>query len=215
MCRLSRNLGASTSWKPVGLSRPVMGLLYLYLSIEWLHWTCCLPVTIRLNSWSFVQLFFLPYSFCELWLNISFVRLTCAPSGIRNSAVYCLLLHISVERRHRQRVYTPIDYFKLTKSIIQLIRVAARSKAWVCGRSHAAIVGSNSAGGMDVCVYECCLLSDRDVCVRLIARPEESYRVWCVWVWRWSLDNGEALALLRHWKKHVHYRSNTVRRWYV
>src|SRR5215468_8297706 len=30
-CRLSRNLGASTSWNPKGLSRPVMGLLYLYL----------------------------------------------------------------------------------------------------------------------------------------------------------------------------------------
>jgi hypothetical protein len=27
MCWLSRNLGASTSWNPVGLSRPVMGLL--------------------------------------------------------------------------------------------------------------------------------------------------------------------------------------------
>jgi hypothetical protein len=31
MCRLSINLGASTSWKPKGLSRPVMGLRYLYL----------------------------------------------------------------------------------------------------------------------------------------------------------------------------------------
>ena len=30
MCRLSWNLAASTSWKPQGLSRPVMGLLYLY-----------------------------------------------------------------------------------------------------------------------------------------------------------------------------------------
>jgi hypothetical protein len=29
MCRLSRNLGPSTSWNPLGLSRPVMGLLYL------------------------------------------------------------------------------------------------------------------------------------------------------------------------------------------
>jgi hypothetical protein len=28
ICRLSRNLGASTSWNPKGLSRPVMGLLY-------------------------------------------------------------------------------------------------------------------------------------------------------------------------------------------
>jgi hypothetical protein len=31
MCRLSTNLGASTSWTPQGLSRPVMGLLYLYI----------------------------------------------------------------------------------------------------------------------------------------------------------------------------------------
>ena len=30
MCRLSWNLGASTSWNPLGLFRPVMGLLYLY-----------------------------------------------------------------------------------------------------------------------------------------------------------------------------------------
>ena len=30
------------------------------------------------------------------------------------------------------------------------IPVAARSKAWVCGRSLTGIVGSNSAGGMDV-----------------------------------------------------------------
>jgi hypothetical protein len=33
MCRLSRNLGPSTSWNPVGLSRPVMGLLYLFLLV--------------------------------------------------------------------------------------------------------------------------------------------------------------------------------------
>jgi hypothetical protein len=30
-CWLARNLGALTSWNPLGLSRPVMGLLYLYL----------------------------------------------------------------------------------------------------------------------------------------------------------------------------------------
>jgi hypothetical protein len=33
MCRLSKNLGPSTSWNPKGLSRPVMGLLYLYLKV--------------------------------------------------------------------------------------------------------------------------------------------------------------------------------------
>jgi hypothetical protein len=33
MCRLSRNLGASTSCSPLGLSRPVMGLLYVYYNV--------------------------------------------------------------------------------------------------------------------------------------------------------------------------------------
>ena len=28
---LSRNLGTLNSWNPLGLSRPVMGLIYLYL----------------------------------------------------------------------------------------------------------------------------------------------------------------------------------------
>ena len=32
------------------------------------------------------------------------------------------------------------------------ILVAARTKAWVCGRSPAEIVGSNPAGYMDVCL---------------------------------------------------------------
>ena len=31
MCRLSQNLGVSTSWNLQGLSRPVQGLIYLYL----------------------------------------------------------------------------------------------------------------------------------------------------------------------------------------
>ena len=39
------------------------------------------------------------------------------------------------------------------------IPVAARSKAWVCGRSLAGSVGSNTAGCMHVCPYvsiACC-----------------------------------------------------------
>jgi hypothetical protein len=35
VCRLSRNLGASTSWNRKGLSRPVMGLLLLSVQAEW------------------------------------------------------------------------------------------------------------------------------------------------------------------------------------
>jgi hypothetical protein len=38
-----------------------------------------------------------------------------------------------------------------------------------------------------------CVLSYRGHCVGLIIRPEESYWVWCVWAWSWSLDNVEAL----------------------
>jgi hypothetical protein len=33
MCRLSRNLRASTSWNPQGLFKPVQGLLYPFLCI--------------------------------------------------------------------------------------------------------------------------------------------------------------------------------------
>jgi len=36
MCRLSWNLGASTSWCLQGLSRPVMGLFYLFLVNWWI-----------------------------------------------------------------------------------------------------------------------------------------------------------------------------------
>jgi hypothetical protein len=36
---------------------------------------------------------------------------------------------------------------------------------------------------------ECCVLSGRDFCYELVPRPEESYRVWCVYcVWSWNLD---------------------------
>ena len=54
--------------------------------------------------------------------------------------------------------------------------MAARSKEWVYGHLLAGIVGSNPAGGMDVCV-ECCVLSGSGLCDGLIARPEKSCRL--------------------------------------
>jgi hypothetical protein len=42
MYRLSSNLGASTSWNPLGLSRPVMGLLYLTSDLIYGAETCSL-----------------------------------------------------------------------------------------------------------------------------------------------------------------------------
>jgi hypothetical protein len=94
----------------------------------------------------------------------------------------------------------------------QPIPVAAWYKAWVRGRSLAVIAGSNPAGGMDVCLS--IMLSSRGLCDGLITRPEESYRVWCVWVWSWSFDDKDALVhwwLLRHWKKNKYLTLNMLR----
>jgi hypothetical protein len=41
-------------------------------------------------------------------------------------------------------------------------------------------VGSNTTGGIDVYLFESCVLSGRGLCYKLINRPEESYRLWCV-----------------------------------
>ena len=60
------------------------------------------------------------------------------------------------------------------------IPAAARSKAWVCGRSLAGIVGSNPPGAWMSVSCECSVLSGRGFCVGLITRPEESYLAWCV-----------------------------------
>ena len=54
------------------------------------------------------------------------------------------------------------------------VPAAARSKSYGCGSLPAEIVGSNPAGGMDVCC-ECCVLSRRGLCDELITGPEESY----------------------------------------
>jgi hypothetical protein len=59
------------------------------------------------------------------------------------------------------------------------VPMAARSKALVCVRWPAEIVGSNPTGGVDVC-RDCCVLSGRGLCDELILRPEESYRLCCI-----------------------------------
>ena len=60
------------------------------------------------------------------------------------------------------------------------IPVAARSKAYICGRSPPEIVGSNPTGGMDVSLLWCCVLLRRGLCDELITRPDGSYRLWFV-----------------------------------
>jgi hypothetical protein len=43
---------------------------------------------------------------------------------------------------------------------------------------------------------ECRVLSGRSPCDRLFIRPEKSYRMSCVWMWSWSLDNEDVQAPL-------------------
>ena len=53
------------------------------------------------------------------------------------------------------QVRYPLVFYMISTCGIKLhmpVPVAARSKAQVCGRSPAEIVGSNTTGGMDVCL---------------------------------------------------------------
>jgi hypothetical protein len=45
-----------------------------------------------------------------------------------------------------------MEFVGLNIIYLVYIPVAARSKAWVCGRSLAGIPGSNPVGGVDVCL---------------------------------------------------------------
>ena len=81
--------------------------------------------------------------------------------------------------------------------------VAARCKAYVCCRSLVGIVGSVPAGAFS---FVCRVLSGRGLCVGLISRPEEPYRVECVWVWSLSRDNKEALT---------HQGCRITKKWFI
>jgi hypothetical protein len=70
MSRFSWNLGASTSWKPQDLSRPVMGLLYLYLLYVKYKIRLCVREQVQgLNGWTvftkFLELWWVSYEFLK------------------------------------------------------------------------------------------------------------------------------------------------------
>ena len=68
-----------------------------------------------------------------------------------------------------------VMYYKIE----ELILVAARSKAWVCGRLLCGIAVRIPQGAWLSVSCACCLSSGGIFCVGMITRPEESYRVWC------------------------------------
>ena len=66
-----------------------------------------------------------------------------------NIAINPLILNCTQEFVCGYRVILGINIDRFPN---EPVPVAARSKAWVCGRSPAEIVGSNPTGGMDVCL---------------------------------------------------------------
>ena len=69
-------------------------------------------------------------------------------------------------------LYSSLQY-SLNKDSVRPVPVAARSKACLCGRSRAEILGSNPAKGMDVCLLSVLsVVRYRGLCDGLITRPE-------------------------------------------
>jgi len=111
------------------------------------------------------------------------------PNSVPVSLLSATNEQLVVETRFYVYQVVRLNYTTLTD-------VAAQSKAW-CLANHLLGLQVRIRQG----AYECYVLSSRGLCAGLITRPEESYRVWCVWVWSWSLHNEGALAhcgLLRH-----------------
>jgi len=71
------------------------------------------------------------------------------------------------------------------------IPVATRYMWWVCGRTHFGmwVRIPLGLGRLSLLSFVCCQVS-----AWVITRAEESYRVWCVWVWSPGLENEELLA---------------------
>jgi hypothetical protein len=71
------------------------------------------------------------------------------------------------------------SYFTFSNFFTEPDPMVERSKAWICGRSSAEIVGSIPAGDgcFSVVGVVCCQVG---LCNELITRTEEFCRLWCV-----------------------------------
>jgi hypothetical protein len=105
---------------------------------------------------------------------------------------FTLKYTVNVCQNYKGAVYA----FCMLNTTIAPMSVAARCNACVCGRSLAGTASWIPPVSWICFCCECCVLSCRGLCVGLITRPEEFYRLWCVWVWSWIFDNEETLA---HW----------------
>ena len=91
MCRLSWNLGASNSWDPQGLSRPVMGLLYLCLTAftKAHQWCLCWVTWIKSRQSHLMSLRVALIFSCHLCL--LFLSSLLLPSGFEANIFFAFL----------------------------------------------------------------------------------------------------------------------------
>jgi hypothetical protein len=102
---------------------------------------------------------------------------------------------------YRLRHYVPKNYFLTTVTtvcIIQMFSVGPVPRGLRRGSAAASLLGlwvRNPPVAWMPVSCECCMLSDRSLCVGLITRPEESYRMWCVYkVWSRNLHKWGGLG---------------------
>ena len=72
--------------------------------------------------------------------------------------------------------------------VIQICRFQRPLCLWCGSTTTRSYCGFESHGVARMSVScECCVVSGRGLYVELITRPEECYRIWCVWVWMRNL----------------------------
>jgi hypothetical protein len=82
--------------------------------------------------------------------------------------------------------------------------VVERSKA-VCGRSFAGIAGSNPAGVMDVCFFECCQVQVSATDRSLVQRNPSGCGSRCVWNRKFKKEVALARVGLLRYEKYLSY----------
>ena len=107
-------------------------------------------------------------------------------------------MHVACNICQRTEQKTPRTLHFIYSAIVHCvpIPVASQTKASVCGRSLDGNACSNPAGDMDLSLVGVFVMSSRGLCDGLITRPDESYRVRCIWVWSGNFFNEE---VQEHW----------------
>jgi hypothetical protein len=116
-----------------------------------------------------------PGHWFEIWRVTSLVIVAGPPTGYLLHSCLCIVKHDS----------EPLTAILLYSSICKMSR-----SPWPRGLSRdsaaARFLGLRvriPPGSWTSVSCECCVLSGRRLCAWPITRPEESYRMWCVWVW--------------------------------